>query len=88
MSVLKKLFNGDICPVHTSIPETEEYKKALKTMYSYGNELEAGMTEEQKELLDKYLDAFLEVNSLVKEETFRQAFILGIEMQKELETKD
>lgn len=87
MSVLKDLFNGEICPIESCVPKTEEYKRALQEMKGYGDVLEAGMTPEQKGLLADHLEAYSKAEKLVQEEVFRQAFLLGIRMQKEIDTK-
>ena len=56
MGVLEQLFRGKIN--HTDwTPESEEYRKRLKRSGDIGSALKTGMTEEQNNMFEQYVDA-------------------------------
>lgn len=85
MSFFKELFNGRLYPIETSTPDSEEYRKLRSKAIKLGDALREELSEAQKVLLEEYLDVSTEVQGLLQEEIFKQAFLLGMEMQKEAE---
>ena len=85
MSFFKELFNGRLYPIETSIPDSEEYKRLRSKAVKLGDALREELSETQKVLLEEYLDASTETQGLLQEEIFKQAFLLGMKMQKEAE---
>ena len=82
MGVLEQLFRGKIN--HTDwTPESEEYRKRLKRSGDIGSALKTGMTEEQNNMFEQYVDARLATESIIHEDLFRRAFLLGVQMQRE-----
>ena len=85
MSFFKELFNGRLYPIETSIPDSEEYKKLRSKAIKLGDALREELSKTQKVLLEEYLDVSTEAKGLLQEEIFKQAFLLGMEMQKDAE---
>lgn len=85
MSFFKELFNGRLYPINTSVPDTEEYKKLRSKAITLGDALREELSETQRVLLEEYLDVSTEAHGLLEEEIFKQAFLLGMEMQKDAE---
>ena len=85
MSFFKELFNGRLYPIETSIPDSEEYKRLRSKAVKLGDALREELSETQKVMLEEYLDASTETQGLLQEEIFKQAFLLGMKMQKEAE---
>lgn len=83
MSVLENLFRGKINPIDWT-PESEEYHSRLKKSGDIGRVLSADLTEEQNKMLDQYIDARLDTEIIIHEELFRRAFLLGVQMQREV----
>lgn len=86
MSLLKQLYNGDLYPAENIIPQTNEYRKLLHEMDGIGNRLEENMTTRQKDLLDEYLSAWSKSEKMIQEEVFRQAFVMGANLQREIQS--
>ena len=85
MSFFKEPFNGRLYPIETSIPDSEEYKKLRSKAIKLGDALREELSKTQKVLLEEYLDVSTEAQGLLQEEIFKQAFLLGMEMQKDAE---
>ena len=85
MSFFKELFNGRLYPIETSIPDSEEYKKLRSKAIKLGDALREELSKTQKVLLEEYLDVSTEAQGLLQEEIFKQAILLGMEMQKDAE---
>ena len=85
MSFFKELFNGRLYPIETSIPDSEEYKKLRSKAIKLGDALREELSKTQKVLLEESLDVSTEAQGLLQEEIFKQAFLLGMEMQKDAE---
>lgn len=57
MQVLKDLYLGDIRPSDRSFKRNSQYAKALGEVVKAGDALTDGLTEEQKELFEEYMNA-------------------------------
>ena len=85
MSFFKELFNGRLYPIETSIPDSADNKKLRSKAIKLGDALREELSKTQKVLLEEYLDVSTEAQGLLQEEIFKQAFLLGMEMQKDAE---
>ena len=56
MSILEKLWYGEVEPSEYDVSSCEEYKKLLGLIDRNEEKLRATMTDEQKELFEKYAD--------------------------------
>lgn len=86
MSILKQLFNGEIYPAENNVPDTEEYQKASQEMHTLGDKLEEELTGKQEEIFEQYMSASAGVDTLIQQEVFRQGFVMGAAIQKEIES--
>ncbi len=84
MNILRQMYNGKMHPADTIIPDTEEYWKSMQEMDRFEEQLKKGMTREQIDMLDEYFSIWSEHESLIQEEVFCQAFIMGAELQREI----
>lgn len=83
IGVLEQLFRGKIDPVDWT-PQLEEHRRCLKNSGDIGRELSADLTKEQKKKLDQYIDACLDTEIIIQEEIFCKAFVLGVQLQREV----
>ena len=84
MSILRQMYKGEIHPADTIIPETEEYRKSVQEMDRFEKQMKKRMTREQIDMLDEYFSIWLKHECFLQEEVFRQAFIMGAELQREI----
>ena len=84
MSILRQMYNGEMNPADTIIPKTDEYWKSVEEMDRSYEQLKKEMTGEQIDMLDDYMSIWSEHESLIQEEVFLQAFIMGAELQREI----
>lgn len=85
MGILKQLYNGEIYPAENNVPDTEEYRKAIQETESIGKKFTADLTGEQHELFEEYMSATAKVDKLIQEEVFRQGFVMGVTLRKEVD---
>ena len=64
MLILEKLYLSDVRPSERSFKRNSQYAKALDELVKVGDALTDDLTEEQKELFEKYMTAQREVNVL------------------------
>lgn len=85
MGILKQLYNGEIYPAENNVPDTEEYRKAIQETKGIGKKFTADLTGEQHELFEEYMSATAKVDKLIQEEVFRQGFVMGVNLRKEID---
>lgn len=85
MGILKQLYNGEIYPAENNVPDTEEYHKATQEAACIEEKFTAGLSGEQHELYEQYMSAAAKVDKLIQEEVFRQGFVMGVNLRKEIE---
>ncbi|MCI9126165.1 MAG: hypothetical protein HFG28_03075 [Eubacterium sp.] len=85
MGFFTELFNGRLHPIEEYAPKSEEYKNALKESGRLREALIDTLSQDQIGLLNIYMDTHTTAEGYFEEEIFRQAFLLGMEMQKEVE---
>ena len=84
MSFFEEFFNGQIKP-EAWTPDSEEYRRRLKESSSLNETLTQGLTERQVELFNLYMDNHVEMDIMMQVDIFQKAFLLGIQLQKELQ---
>ena len=60
MSILEELWYGNIEPAEYDVSPSKEYKELLHLISRNEEKLQATMTDEQKELFEKYTDCVRE----------------------------
>lgn len=84
MSFFEELFNGEIKP-EAWTPDSEEYRRRLKESGSLSQALTQDLTERQVEMFNLYMDNHVEMDIMMQVDIFQKAFLLGVQMQKELQ---
>ena len=80
MNVIKELWHGNICPQTDSRNNSPEMKELMEYMARHHDSLLKAMTDEQKEIFEKFHDCWDEYVSLAEAAIFEYAFKLGMQM--------
>ena len=83
MSVIKELWHGNICPQTDSRNNSLEMKELMEYMARHHDDLLKTMTQEQKEIFEKFDDCWSEYMSLTEAVIFEYAFRLGARLAME-----
>ena len=83
----EELYLGDVRPNERYFKRNSQYAKALDEVVRAGDALADGLTEEQKELFEDYMDAQREVTVFTDCETFCYAFKLGSKIMLDVLTE-
>lgn len=76
-NILEQLWYGNIAPWEHSTHNDREYKELTELLHRNRDKLTEGLTEAQKELLDKYDECQNELNAKTEKNAFVQGFCLG-----------
>ena len=77
MKVIKELWHGNIVPQEDSRNNSHEMKELMEYMARHHDDLLKSMTDEQKEIFEKFDDCWSEYMSLAEAAIFEYAFKLG-----------
>ena len=86
-STIKKLWRGNVMPPENSRYNTPEIKKLLEYFSRNNDNLLKTMTDEQKEIFDKFHDCWSKYASLSDEGLFEYEFILGARLATEIQSE-
>ena len=75
--ILEELWYGNICPDTQAHKSTKEAKKLIWHVANHHETLNATLTDEQKEILEKLDDCYADLTSENEREVFLYAFKLG-----------
>lgn len=84
MSLLEEFWYGNIEPMEYDTSSCKEYKKLLELIDRNEEKLRATMTDEQKELFEKYTDCVREYQTITDCLLFQNSFKLGAKMMVEV----
>ena len=84
MTELEDLWYGNVIPHEQFLDGNTEYRKLLSQTVKRRDELEASLTEKQKQLLTAYDAACTELNSLSDLSAFSFGFKLGVKLMCEV----
>ena len=76
-NILEQLWYGNVAPWEQSNRLDREYKELTELLCRNRDRLTEGLTEAQKELLDKYDECQNELNAKTEKNAFVQGFCLG-----------
>ena len=76
-NTLEKLWHGNISPETDSRTNTPEMKRLMEYMARHHDNLMTTMTDEQKDIFERFDDCWSEYASLAKKSIFVYAFRLG-----------
>ena len=82
-SILQELWHGNICPQTDSRNNSPEMKELMEYMTRHHGDLLKTMTDEQKEIFEKFDDCWSEYASFAEEAIFTYAFKLGMQFAVE-----
>ena len=88
MNVIKELWHGNIIPQEDSRTNTKEMKELMEYMARHHDDLLKSMTDEQKEIFEKFDDCWSEYMSLAEAAIFEYAFKLGAQMILDITKKN
>ena len=77
MSIIEDLWYGNISPCERDIKRSSEYADVLKRIVQHEAELHARLNDEEKEILERFVDCSNEICSLSEREAFARGFVLG-----------
>ena len=83
-SILEELWYGNICPETDSRTTTPEMKQLMKYMAQHHDNLMETMTDEQKDIFERFDDCWGEYASLAEKSIFVYAFKLGMRLAIEV----
>ena len=79
-STLEDLWHGNISPQEDSRNNTPEMKQLMEYMARHHDDLLKTMTDEQKEIFEKFDDCWSEYSNYAEEAIFEYAFKLGMQI--------
>ena len=83
-SMIKELWHGNIVPQEDSRNNSPEMKELMEYMARHHDDLLKTMTDEQKEIFEKFDDCWSEYMSLAEKAIFVYAFKLGGRLMLEM----
>ena len=83
MTTLEDLYYGNISPHERYIKRGTRVDKLVKLICKNEEELNAGLTEKQKETFEKFKDCTSELTGLTERDAFRDGFILAVRIMVE-----
>ena len=78
--ILDTLYFGNIVPDEQYIVKGSDYEKEMSHLLEYEETLEKTLNAVEKELLIKYRESCLNINSITSKEMWKKGFILGIKL--------
>ena len=79
-NILGELWHGNITPQEDCRKNTPEMKQLMEYMARHHDELLKMLTDEQRDIFERFDDCFSEYASLAEETIFVYAFRLGAQM--------
>ena len=84
MRLLEELWYGNIEPTEYNTNAFAEYKEALRLIAKNEEKLRATLTDEQKEIFSRYIDAVQDYQTIAECLLFQNSFRLGARMVAEV----
>ena len=85
MNIINELWHGNIVPQEDSRNNSPEMKELMEYMARHHDNLLKTMTDEQKEVFEKFDDCWSEYMSLAEAAIFEYAFKLGARLMLEVQ---
>ena len=83
MKILNELWYGNISPFEQCTRGDKELKELMKLVVRNREELDATLTDKQKETLEKFEDCMNEMHSITERDAFAYGFRLGVRLMAE-----
>ena len=85
-SILEELWYGNVCPGTECCVTTKKAKELMGYIANHHDNLQATLTNKQKEILAKFDDCYDELTDINEREIFMYAFRLGARIAIEVMT--
>ena len=86
MKIIEDLYYGRISPYEMSISVAPEYQKLKALADRKEDSLRELLSDEQKELLDKFIETVTDISSISKRDMFIKGFRLGVKLMMDVMT--
>lgn len=83
MDIIKELWYGNIAPFEQCTREDKQLKELLKLVARNKDELDATLTDKQKEVLEKFEENMNEMHGITERDAFSYGFRLGVQLMAE-----
>ena len=83
MDIIRELCYGNVAPFEQCTRGDKQMKELLSLMARNRDELGEGLTEKQKETLEKFEEALNEMHSIAERDAFSYGLRLGIRLMAE-----
>ncbi|MBQ9162865.1 MAG: hypothetical protein IJX74_06270 [Clostridia bacterium] len=83
-STLEELWYGNVCPNTDCRESTPTARQLMEYIARHHDNLHKTLTDEQKEIFEKFDDCFAELTDINEREIFAYAFRLGAKMMLEV----
>ena len=87
MSIIEDLWYGNISPCERDIKRSSEYADVLERIVQIEADLHARLNDEEKEILERFVDCSNEMCCMSEREMFVRGFTLGIKLIIEVMTE-
>ena len=84
-NMINELWHGNIIPQEDSRNNSPEMKELMEYMARHHDDLLKTMTDEQREIFEKFDDCWSEYSSYAEEAIFEYAFKLGARLTMEVQ---
>ena len=89
MSILDDLYYGNIIPCDSvGLLSSEAYNKALDDMVECKRDLEEMLDDEQRLLLERFVEASDILSSVIESEMFKNALSMGMKLMMEVKERE
>ena len=84
MKLIEELYNGNIDPFEHAVHHPKAQKKLCELMHQNEDALKAGLSDQQRETLEKLKNNLTDLHRLEKMEMFTEGFRLGARLMLEI----
>ena len=89
MSILDDLYYGNIIPCDSAgLLDSEAYNKALDDMVECQKDLEEMLDDEQRLMLERFVEASDVLGSVIESEMFKNALSMGMKLMMEINDRE
>ncbi len=76
-SIIEEIWHGNVCPNAECREITKDARELMRYIADHHDNLQATLTDKQKEILEKFDDCYAELTDINEREIFVYAFRLG-----------
>ena len=84
MGILEELWYGNISPFEQCTRGDKQLKELLKLVARNKDDLDATLTDKQKEVLEKFEENMNEMHGITERDAFSYGFRLGVQLMAEV----